>query len=455
MSKQDARKVTIVEELLAGRFTNKQSAQLLGLSVRQVQRLKARAAVHGSMSILHRSRGVAPANKLDPTIATKLVNVYQSELHGYNFSHATDVFAEEKGIFVSVSTVSRYLKAKGNISSKAKRRRKKKHRSRDARQQEGELVQMDASKFDWLGNGSYLHLHGAVDDATGKVLALYFEKEETFQGYSELMLQMNQNGHLPREIYTDARTVFVYNKKDEQALALAEELQGKTKRLTQFARALQQLNILLIIAHSPQAKGCIERLWGTLQDRLSKDMKRKGISTVEEANFFLKQYITYYNHKFAVQAANPEKAYLPKQNAADLQLIFAKHESRVLDNGLTFSYKGQRFSLPAAGRGKKIPASPHDTITIATSSRIGMQVIFKGLVFKPVLLKRQPKTSIIQNQQDNTALSISTTVVSPVAVPPKTHPWRTYSNYFYSKDNRSNIPKTNRGDIIADQLTTV
>jgi hypothetical protein len=143
---------------------------------------------------------------------------------------------------------------------------------------------MDASKFDWLNNGSYLHLHGAVDDATGRVLALHFAKEETFEGYCELMFQMNQDGHLPREFYTDGRTVFVYDTKKKSALNIGEELEGKIQKQPQFARALQQLNILLIIATSPQAKGGIERLWGTLQDRLAKDMQRKGICSVEEAN---------------------------------------------------------------------------------------------------------------------------------------------------------------------------
>ncbi len=277
MSKQEARKITIIEELLASRFTNKQAAELLNLSVRQVQRMKAEASANGVMSILHKNRERKPANALDPEVAKEICRIYQTELSGYNFCHATDVLAEDKDIFVSVSTVSRYLKACGIRSPKAKRRPKK-HRSRNAREREGEMVQMDTSSFDWLGSGSYLHLHGAVDDATGRILALHFEKEETFEGYCELMFQMNQDGHLPREIYTDGRTVFVYNSKKKRELSLEEELAGQVEKQTNFARALNELNILLIIARSAQAKGGIERLWETLQDRLAKDMQHKGIS---------------------------------------------------------------------------------------------------------------------------------------------------------------------------------
>lgn len=436
MSKQEARKITIIEELLAGRFTNKLAAELLGLSIRQVQRMKAEASKNGAMSILHKNRGRKPANALDTEVAEKICRIYQTELSGYNFCHATDVLAEEKGIFVSVSTVSRYLKSDGIRSPKAKRRPKK-HRSRDAREHEGEMVQMDASKFDWLGNGFYLHLHGAVDDATGRILALHFEKEETFEGYCELMFQMNQDGHLPREIYTDGRTVFVYDSKKKKKLTIEEELAGKVTKQTNFDRALRELNILLIIARSAQAKGGIERLWETLQDRLPKDMKRKGISTIEQANEFLKQYIPYYNRKFAVQAASPEKAYLPKQDMSALQLIFAKHETRKLDSGLTFSFKGQKYRLPIYVDNKKVPASPHDTLTVATSKRIGMQALYKGFILKPELLKTQPKASIVQmSQQDNSSKILP---VQPQSRPKNKSPWFGYTEMFYSKRRKDDI----------------
>ena len=430
MSKQDARKITIIEELISGRFTNAQAAKLLDLSIRQVQRLKAEATNHGVMSVLHKSKGRKPVNALDPQTATAILQTYQTELPGYNFCHATDVLAEEKGIFVSVSTVSRLLKAQGIPSPKAKRRPKK-HRSRNAREHEGEMAQMDASKFDWLGNGSYLHLHGAVDDATGRILALRFEKEETFEGYCELMLQMNRDGHLPREFYTDARSVFVYDSKVKKKLSLEEELAGKPERQPHFARALRELNILLIIAHSAQAKGGIERLWGTLQDRLAKDLQRKGITTMEAANAFLNGYIPYYNRKFAVQAANPEKTYLPKIDVSVLELILAKHEIRKLDSGLSFSYNGQKYRLPLFEDKQRIPASPHDTLTIATSRHIGMKVLFRGLALDPEPLKTQPKESI--------ALKTQSMLQSPRDNPKNCSPWFKHNTLFYSENRLASL----------------
>lgn len=436
MSKKEARKITIIEELLAGRFTNRQAAELLELSVRQVQRMKKEASVNGLISILHKNRGRKPANTMDPEVANTICRIYETELTGYNFCHATDILAEENDIFVSVSTVSRYLKANGIRSPKAKRRPKK-HRSRDAREREGELAQMDASSFDWLSNGSYLHLHGAVDDATGRILALHFDKEETFEGYSELMFQMSQDGRLPREIYTDGRTVFAYDSKNKKKLTIAEELAGKLEKQPHFARALKELNILLIIAKSAQAKGGIERLWETLQDRLTKDIKRKGITTVEQANEFLKRYIPYYNRKFAVQAVNPEKAYLPKQDSFQMQLIFSKQVARKLDSGLSFSFEGRKYRLPVYVDNKKVPASPHDTITVATSKHIGMRILFKGLVIKPEPLITQPKESIVQKPSQLN--SPSTPSNQAQSKPKNKSPWFSYNEMFYSKSNRSGV----------------
>ena len=448
MSKKEARKITIVEELLKGHFNNNQASQLLNLSVRQTQRLKKEAAKNGVYGILHKRRGQKPANSIDPMIIEEIVNIYKSELSGYNFCHATDILAEEKQIFVSVSTVSRSLKAHDIRSPKAKRRPKK-HRSRDARSCEGELVQIDASKFDWLSNGSYLHLHGAIDDATGKVLALHFDQEETFKAYCELMFAMNQDDHLPKELYSDGRTIFAYNSKKRTRISIEDELAGICQSQPNFARAMNELGILLIIAHTPQAKGAIERLWGTLQDRLVKDMHRLGITTIEQANTFLKRYIPYYNRKFAVQAASPEKAYLPKCDLSRLQTILSIQDKRKLDSGLAFVFQGIKYTLPLFAAGIKIPVSPHDIITVATNSYIGLQVIFKGLVIEPVKLKTQPKSSLLQNSAACHPIisgsSPQASIPVPIAVP-GTSPWHKYSTYFYSNAHKS--------DIFAEQLNT-
>ncbi|HCO18000.1 MAG TPA: transposase, partial [Tissierellales bacterium] len=244
MSTQEARRVTIMDECLKGIRTNKQAAQLLKITERQVQRLKAKARQYGINAVLHGNRGIPPAHALTMEQRKEIADIYAEELKDYNYSHARDVLEEDKAIIVSRSTVSRILKNQG-IKSPKSRRPRKNHPSRDARSREGSMAQMDASSYDWLSNDSYLQLHGSIDDATGKVLALHFEQEETTHGYNELVYQMNSRKRLPREFYVDCRTTFRNNVKPLESLSIDEELSGKTNFMTQFQRSMHELGIVL------------------------------------------------------------------------------------------------------------------------------------------------------------------------------------------------------------------
>lgn len=393
MSTQEARRVTIMDECIKGIRTNQQAAQLLEITERQVQRLKAKARQGGISAVLHGNRGKSPAHALTKVQRKKVTDIYTGELNGYNYSHARDVLEEDKEITVSRSTVSRILREQGIKSPKARRPRKN-HRSRDARPREGSLGQMDASSHDWLSNGSYLHLHGAIDDATGKIQALHFEQEETTHGYNELVYQMNARKRLPREFYVDCRTTFRNNNKPLESLSIEEELSGKINFMTQFQRSMHELCILLIYAHSAEAKGRIERLWETLQDRLPKDLARKCITTVEAANAYLPTYIAYLNRKFAVKAKEPELDYTPSISLQKLKIILAHQEKRKLDRGLCFSYLGKRYALPQTTGKEKEPISHRDIITVATSEYIGIQVLYKSRILEPIELRERTKTII-------------------------------------------------------------
>lgn len=436
MSKKDARKITVIEYLLDGKYSIKQAAQLLNLSERQIIRLKQEADKNGTLSLIHKNRSRRPHNTLNPEIAKEICSIYKTELNGYNFSHAKDVLAEEKNIEVSVSTLRRYLEKEGIKSPKAKRRPKA-HRSRNPREKEGELVQMDASKHDWLSNGSYLHLHGCIDDARSKVLALYFDKEETSNAYVECMMQMNHKTGLPKEVYTDGRTIFVYDSVKKAKLTLDEELAGITEKQPQFARALKELGVLHTVAGSPQAKGRNERLWGTLQDRLVKDMQREGIDTIEKANEFLKTYIAKHNKRFAVKAESNEKAYLPKKTDMQLKLAFAKHEYRKLDSGLSFRYNGSKYSIPASQGDKKVPLSAHSTITVVDSPHFGLRVLCDDMLIIPKELITPSNASVLKNsEKSNTS---NKPKVAKEERPKKTSPWYDYNTLFYSKAKLDDI----------------
>lgn len=405
MSKEEARRVEVIRQNREGIFTNRQAAQLLGLSVRSIQRLKRKADADGDMAVLHGNRGKQPHNSLPDNMRNQVLAYAKKELAGYNFSHMRDVMEKELELKISRSTLSRLLH-KEAVYSPRKHRPQKIHRSRPRRAHMGELVQLDASMFDWFSDGNNYHLHGAIDDATGDILGLFFTKEETFEAYCELMFQMNEQYGLPKELYTDGRTIFKYESAKKKKTSLADELAGIRETMPQFARACSSLNIPINVTHVPQAKGRIERLWNTLQDRLPKDLKREGITSISDAHRFLKGFIKSYNKQFAVAPREETSAFSNKRPPTEVYIAFARHENRTLDNGLTFSYNNQRYALPEEFRHEKVPSRPKDVVTVIDSHRIGLKVLTHEVCLTPHKASepRPKSTPIKRSEQELSAI---------------------------------------------------
>jgi len=392
MNEKEAKRITVIQEVVDRRCTNQQAAEKLGIQVRQVQRLKRKMEQGGIFAVLHGNRGKKPYNATPPKIVAEIQRIAREELCGYNFTHLSEVLAEEYGYSLSSSTVERLVKADGAVSPKRKERRKP-HRSRKAKEHMGELVQLDASAYDWFGIEKNVYLHGAIDDATGSILALWMDDEETLDAYCEVMFQMNQNFGIPRALYTDGRTVFFYDSAAKKKPSMADQLSGIQLQQTQFARAASTLNIHLIRAGSPQAKGRIERLWGTLQDRLSHDLQRKHIHSIAEANQFLPTFLYNYNRQFARTPISPEPFWFPKRPLEELHLLFAVHENRILDKGLGFSFRNQHFVLPDISKNGPVLPRPGDPVTVVISKYFGVRVLIEKQVFTPSLLLPSAKLS--------------------------------------------------------------
>lgn len=390
MSKEEAARITIIQEVVKGKCTNQQAAEMLGIGIRQVQRLKRKMEQGGVFAVFHGNRDKKPHNAISPEIMSEVQRIAREELPGYNFTHLREVLADEYGYAFSRSTIERWLKADGAVSPKRKKRRKS-HRSRKAKEHMGELVQLDASEFDWLESGTNLHLHSAIDDATGTVLALYLDEQETLNGYSEVIFQMNRNFGIPQAFYTDGRTVFYYESTTPKKPSVADQLAGIKQGQTQFARAANALNIRMIRAGSSQAKGRVERLWGTLQDRLFRDLQRKQIRSIAEVNQFLPTFLDNYNRQFARTPASPEHFWSPKRSLSELHLLFAVHETRILDKGLAFSFKNQRYVMPDDFKEGPLMPRRGDPVMVIDSKYLGVQVLVEKKVFTPVLLAPTPK----------------------------------------------------------------
>ena len=288
MSQKQLTRFGVLAKLIGGHITTKEAAERLSLSQRQILRLKKGVQERGASFLIHKNKGKTASHSIPAEVAQAIITLKQSDVYkAANFLHFKEMLAEYEGITISYSALYRLLTKEGFKSPK-KRRRFKPHRRRKRRPQEGLLIQMDATPFDWFKTGEMFNLHGAIDDATGKVVALYLAKHECLQGYFEIMHTILRNFGIPASIYSDAHAIFRSPLKDK--LSIEEQLAGKRVKPTQFGRAMEELGVTVITARSPQAKGRVERLWNTLQSRLPVEFKRNNITSLDEANTFLSDY---------------------------------------------------------------------------------------------------------------------------------------------------------------------
>jgi len=306
LNKKEQRRLLILNDLEKGRIKNKEAGDILGLSLRHVKRLRAAYRQEGAAALAHGNRGRKPAHVLDTGVKNQVVVLGRSTYAGCNHQHFTELLAEREGIIASRSTIRRILLEAGIRSPR--KRRPPKHRSRRERYpQQGMLLQIDGSPHDWLeGRGPWLSLVGAIDDATGNVPYALFREREDAQGYFLLLQQIVKSHGIPMVLYHDRHGIFERAKKDEETVE--EQLKGK-KIPTQFGRLMEELSITSISALSPQAKGRIERLWGTFQDRLVSELRLAGAKTMTEAHRVLQNFLPRYNRRFAVPASQPGSAY--------------------------------------------------------------------------------------------------------------------------------------------------
>jgi len=331
LTTEEARRVHVLTLLEGKRITPAQAAEVLGLTPRQVRRLRVGLRREGPVALMHGNRGRPAPNRLPASLRTQILILARGRYAGLNDHHLTEKLTTVEGLVVSRATVQRTLRAAGVVSPR--RRRPPRHRARRPRKpQAGLLCQLDGSPFAWFGPAQpTCSLLAAIDDATGAVLAGIFRAQEDAAGYLRVFHTVGRTVGLPAAVYTDGHGIFV---RHDAHWTLAEELQGQ-QTPTQVGQALQRLRIHHIVADSPQAKGRVERLWGTLQDRLVAELALAGITTPEAGDAFLATtFLPAFNAQFAVPAAVAATAYRPVPRGCDLDRICAFHYARqvALDN---------------------------------------------------------------------------------------------------------------------------
>jgi hypothetical protein len=340
MSAKERARLEVFGRVRAGDMTLVKASALLGLSYRQTKRSWSRYREEGDIALVHGLRGQASNRQGDGEKRTMALQLYADKYSDYGPTLAAECLAADDGVQVPVETLRCWLLSAGLWS---RRRQRKAHRRRRPRKEQfGELVQMDGSIHDWFeGRRGDAVLMVIIDDATGRIFARFFERETLHAAWTTFRYWVEEHG-LPSAVYVDRHSIY---RSDREPTA--EELLAGEEPPTQFGRSMRELNVRLIKARSPQAKGRVERMNGTLQDRLVKAMRRAKVCDLEHANRFLEsEFLSTFNERFTVPASQPGDFHRPLGKATDLDRILSVQEERVVQNDWTLRWKNRFLQLP-------------------------------------------------------------------------------------------------------------
>jgi transposase len=395
MSAKELARLTVIKGAIDGAYTVKQAAGKLGVSARRVKSLKKAVREQGDGAVIHGNSGRHPANVTDERIREKITALKKSGVYQKaNFTHFRELLAEYEQIKVSYTCLSGILKEAGITSPKTRRSGGARRTRRERRARFGELVQTDATPFDWFGTGVRYALHGFQDDASGDILGLYLCEHECLQGYFEAFRAVLQGYGVPEALYADRIGVYFVNTKKPENWSIEEQVVGKTLDKTQFGFVAERLGCQLIPAGSPQAKGRIERLWETVQSRLPVWFALNGITAMVKANTALPRFIREFNQRFHREpVCQDDTAFAPLPADFDLDTLLAVKYHRKTDTCGCFSFQNYTFQVDSP----KPPVKKN--IVFLFSEKIGFKVYYDKTYHEvkfPEFLNKGRKTHLPQ-----------------------------------------------------------
>ena len=342
LSKRERDRLVVLRQVKEGKLKQKAAARQLGLSPRWVKKLVKRIRPEGDRGLAHRLRG-RPSNRAHQAQTQQRVLTLVREHYGdYGPTLASEVLARDHGLAVNRETLRQWMSRAGLWKSR-RAKLKRVHVWRARRPQRGELVPWDTSTHDWLeGRGPKLYLTAMIDDASSELVARFASSDSTEENLRLLGRYLEQSGR-PVAVYTDKASLFQVNR----PLHHNKHLDGKPQP-TQIERALAELDIRRVTAHSPQAKGRVERCFGTLQDRLVKALRRVGANDLEQANRYLEEeFLKEWNGRFTCQPVEAADAHRPLRSDQNAASILSHVETRVVGNDYTVRWQRRRYQIPA------------------------------------------------------------------------------------------------------------
>jgi hypothetical protein len=383
-TQEELKRLNIIHKVLDKSITQTEAAGVLDLTDRHIRRMAARIAKEGDKGIVHKLRGQPAHNCTLDKVKTKALNLCKNIYEGFSPTLASEKLFERDKIKVSRELLRAWFIEEHIAYASRKARPHRNWRERKANY--GQMVQVDGSHHDWFeGRGPWCVLMGQIDDATSKVSAEFHDYEGTLPFMASFKSYVEAKG-IPISVYIDRHTTYKSNKKP----SIEDELEDK-EPLTQVGKALEELGVEVIFAHSAPAKGRIERLFRTFQDRLVKEMRLRKIKSIEEANSFLKEYLPGYNKRFAVPAAKNTDLHRPLPKGIDLDRILCKKTERALRNDFTVAHDKKLYQVENNIRAKKVIVEERTDGSMLIRHK-GAILKFKEIIARPEKIM-QPKLS--------------------------------------------------------------
>jgi len=412
---KELRHLYVVRKVLDKEMSQVEASEVLSLSSRQIRRIVRRVRLEGDQGVLHKSRGRPSNRRIADPIRDTVIQLYRSEYGDFGPTLASEKLLERQQIKVHDETLRLWLMESGDWKKRRKRRGHRRWRER--KHHFGEMVQMDGSHHDWFeGRGPWCVLMGYIDDATGKVLGRFYGYEGTIPAMDSFQGYVKKYG-LPMAVYLDQHTTY----KSSAKPSIQDELEDRMP-VSEFERALEELGVRVIHATSAPAKGRVERLFGTLQDRLVKEMRLRGVRTVEEANDFLKRYLPVYNRRFSVRPQESGDLHRPLPPGIDLDSILCIKTERTLRNDFTIGHNRKLYQIE-----DRTPAS---RIMVHEQMDGSIKIVYKGQALRFREITTRPlkeKTPRVQTER--------TTPYSPSP----NHPWRDFKFGIHRYEKRKAI----------------
>ena len=405
MSTKELNRLEVMQKLAEKRMRQKEAACILGVSVRHVKRLLHNYRCEGAGGLVSKRRGRSSNNRLSEETSREALGLLKSKYEGFGPTLACEKLVEVDGLQISKESIRQLMIAEG-LWKPRKARKAVVHQMRERRACFGELVQIDGSPHAWFeGRAPACSLLVFIDDATGKLGQLLFVQSESFFSYAQAARAYFERYGKPVAFYSDKHGIFRVN----------QPASGKTEVLTQFGRAMQQLDIQIICAHTPQAKGRVERVIQTLQDRLPKELRLRNISSWEAGNAYLPEFIEDFNQRFAVQPRSTLNAHRSLTRQDDLDRILTWMETRALSKNLTLQFRKTVYQIQTP---RPTYAMRHASVTVCLDAQGQVSIFYKDKLLDYTIFHQQSKQSEIVDPKQLNA------VVRKPNKPAPDHPWR-------------------------------